>query len=487
VLRTGQTEFYPEVTDELLVRGCVDAEHLRIARALGLRSVIIVPLMAGERILGAFTFGYAESERAFTEADLGVAAELGRRCGQAIENARLYASEQNARKQADIANRAKDEFLAIVSHELRTPLNAIMGWAKLLSEPDFEEHRRPRAVDTIERNAVAMAQLIEDLLDMSRVISGKMRLEVQRVNIVSVVDAAIDSIRPAAAAKSIELMPLLDPALPMITGDPTRLQQIVWNLLSNAVKFTPKGGRVTVVTDLVESSLQITVSDSGQGIAPSFLPYVFDAFRQEDASSSRARGGLGLGLAITKQLVELHGGSITAVSEGVNLGAKFSVLLPISALNAGLNPSHKQARAEMRAHGQLRGFHVLVVDDEEDARTLVATVLEDCGCRVTTAGSVKQALEQIATSPPDIMFSDIGMPDEDGYALIRKVRSLPRDQGGDIPAAALTAYTRAEDRRRMLSAGYSLHLAKPIDPSELIEAAASLTRFVRGGDVAEPR
>jgi CheY-like chemotaxis protein len=398
----------------------------------------------------------------------------------------LYASEQSARKHADIANRAKDEFLAIVSHELRTPLNAIMGWAKLLSEADFEEHRRKRAVDTIERNAVAMAQLIEDLLDMSRVISGKLRLEVQRVNIVSVVDAAIESIRPAAAAKNIELIPLLDPALPLIAGDPTRLQQIVWNLLSNAVKFTPKGGRVTVVTDLVESSLQITVSDTGQGIAPSFLPYVFDAFRQEDASSSRARGGLGLGLAITKQLVELHGGRIRAVSEGANLGSKFNVLLPVTALNtslAGLHARRKQSRAEPTELGHLRGIHVLVVDDEEDARALVATVLEDCGCRVTTAGSVTQALEQIATAPPDIMFSDIGMPDEDGYVLIRKVRSLPREAGRDIPAAALTAYTRAEDRRRMLNAGYSLHLAKPIDPSELVTAAAALSRFVRGDDV----
>jgi PAS domain S-box-containing protein len=483
VLRTGRAELYARIPDELLIAGCVDAEHLRIARELRLRSAMIVPLATGARVLGAMSFVFAESDRSYTEEDLHFAEELGGRCANAIENARLYSSAQNARRTADVANRAKDEFLAVVSHELRTPLNAIMGWAKLLSAQGFDERRRQGAIETIERNAIAMAQLIEDLLDMSRVISGKMRLEVQHVDFSAVIKAAIESVRPAAAAKGVNIAPVLDGMAPAILGDPTRLQQVVWNLLSNAVKFTPKGGTVDVVLRRVASSLELVVADTGKGIAATFLPNVFDAFRQEDASPSRTRGGLGLGLAITRQLVELHGGRVTCDSEGEGRGATFTVSLPISAVG----PSREARKSAARQFGadppyerpaHLRGLRVLVVDDDDDARRLVAMILEDCGSRVTTADSVDDAMRKIAEDVPDVLLSDIGMPEADGYDLIRKVRALPRESGGDIPAAALTAYARPEDRRRLLNSGFSIHLPKPVEPAELVAVVATLSRFI---------
>ncbi|MDB4942560.1 MAG: two-component hybrid sensor and regulator [Labilithrix sp.] len=487
VLRTGRPELHADITDAQIAAACVDEEHLRAALELGLRSAMIVPLVAQGRVLGAMTFVHAESGRRYTPADLAFAEELGRRCAIAIENARLFGSEQEARKAADVANRAKDEFLAVVSHELRTPLNAIMGWSKLLMSQEFDEARRRKANETIERNAVAMAQLIEDLLDMSRVISGKLRLEVQPVDAVSVVEAAIESLQPAAAAKQIRLAPVLDTTVPSLVGDPTRLQQIVWNLLSNAVKFTPKGGRVSVIVHRVDSSIQIVVSDTGKGIDPGFLPSVFEPFRQEDASTTRARGGLGLGLAISRQLVELHGGTIRAESAGEGRGATFTVSLPISAVGSARSsrPEHTEHQVAQAAYEkplQLRGIRILAVDDEEDARRLVSAILEDCGCIVSLAASVSDAMTKIAEEMPDLLLSDIGMPDEDGYELIRRVRALPRDRGGDLPAAALTAYARAEDRRRLLNAGFSMHLAKPIEPAELVAVVATLTRFIERPD-----
>ena len=482
VLRTGQSELYREIPDAMLVAQCVDQEHLRITRALGLRSAMVVPLVARAEVLGALTFVAAESGHRYTEQDLQLAEELARRCANAIENARTYRSEQKARRAADDANRAKDEFLAIVSHELRTPLNAIMGWAKMLTMQAMDETRLKRAHDVIERNAVAMAQLIEDLLDMSRVISGKLRIEVQDVDVARVVEAAIESIRPAALAKAIEVSAVLDTSLPAIMGDPARLQQIVWNLLSNAVKFTPKTGRVQVVVRRVESSLEIIVSDTGQGIAPHFLTNVFEPFRQEDASPSRHRGGLGLGLAISRQLVELHGGQIVARSEGEGRGATFSVILPISVIMPAAELTRPGSRQFSSSNTfekpeHIRGLHVLVVDDEEDARRLVATILEECGCRVTLAGSVAEALQKFDVDVPDVLLSDIGMPGESGFDLIRMVRGRPRDKGGDVPAAALTAYARPEDRRNMLNAGYSIHLPKPVEPAELVAVIATLSRF----------
>ncbi|HET9956788.1 MAG TPA: PAS domain S-box protein [Polyangiaceae bacterium] len=483
VLRTGRSELYPEIPDELLVARCVNEDHLHIARELGLRSALMVPLMAQGRVLGAMSFIYSTSGRTYTEEDLRFAEELARRCANAIENARAYRAEQKARRGADIANRAKDEFLAIVSHELRTPLNAIMGWAKMLTTREFDERRGRSALETIERNAIAMAQLIEDLLDMSRVISGKLRIEVQQVEVARVVDAAIESIRPAAFAKGIELVTSLDRNVPAIMGDPTRLQQIVWNLLSNAVKFSPKGGRVQVLLRESGTALEVSVTDDGKGIAPEFLPHVFDAFRQEDASPSRSRGGLGLGLAITRQLVELHGGQIIAHSEGEGRGATFSVFLPYSVANPVVERAERATREFLESPTfprpeHIRGLRVLAVDDDEDARHLVATILEECGCSVTMADSVEDGMRKFQAEVPDILLSDVAMPGEDGYELIRRVRALPHHQGGDVPAAALTAYARAEDRRSLLNAGYSIHLPKPIEPAELVAVVATLSRFL---------
>jgi PAS domain S-box-containing protein len=485
VIRTGRSELYREIPDELLVAGCIDDEHLRIARELRLHSAMVVPLSTGSGILGALTFVYAESGRVYDEEDLRFAEDLAHRCASAIENARIYSSEQEARRRADLANRAKDEFLAIVSHELRTPLNAIMGWAKLLSMGYMDERRQKSALETIERNSVAMAQLIEDLLDMSRVISGKLRIEAQQVDLVRVLDAATESVRPAALAKGIELAALVDSNVPPILGDATRLQQIVWNLLSNAVKFTSKGGRVELVLRRSGSGLEIVVTDTGKGIAPDFLPRVFEPFRQEDVSPSRARGGLGLGLAITRQLVELHGGQITVHSEGEGHGATFTVTLPISVVTPKPDALERMVRQfEPSTDGfqrpeHIRGLRVLVVDDDDDARRLVSVILEQCGCQVVTAQCVDEAMQTLESTHPDIMLSDIGMPGQNGYDLIRKVRDLPRERGGDIPAAAITAYARAEDRQRLLHAGYSIHLPKPVEPAELVAVVSTLCRFVQ--------
>jgi CheY-like chemotaxis protein len=304
---------------------------------------------------------------------------------------------------------------------------------------------------------------------------------VQQVDLALVIEAAIDSMRPAADAKEILVAPALDATLPALTGDPTRLQQIVWNLLSNAVKFTPRGGQVDVALRRHLSWVCIDVADTGKGIAPEFLPYVFDPFRQEDASFKRSRGGLGLGLAITRQLVELHGGRIEVASPGEGRGATFTVSLPMAPAARAEPPARgalrPAARAGVEAPAQLRGLRVLVVDDEDDARQLVRAILEDCGCRVTIAGGVDEALRALAREVPDLLVSDIGMPERDGYDLIRAVRALPRDAGGDVPAAALTAYARVSDRRDLLNAGYSMHACKPVDAAELVAVVTSLTRF----------
>jgi PAS domain S-box-containing protein len=484
VLRTGRPELYPKITDELLIAGAIDSEHLRMMRKLDLRSVMLVPVVSRQRVLGAMSFVFAESGRTYTEADLSFAEELAQRCANAIENAGLYRSEQEARRAADVANGAKDQFLAMVSHELRTPLNAIMGWAKMLTSYDADEQRQKSALQTIERNAVAMAQLIEDLLDMSRVISGTLRIEVQPVALSRVIETALESIRPAAIAKKLDLVPMIDANVPALMGDPARLQQVVWNLLSNAVKFTPPGGRVEVMLRNVHSQVEISVKDTGKGIAPAFIPSVFEPFRQEDGVPSRSRGGLGLGLAISRQLVELHGGQIACESEGEGLGSTFTVTLPTAASLLPKDRTDRLSRQFTDAKSferpdHIRGLRVLVVDDDDDARDLVAAVLEDCGCRVTTATNVADAMTVFTDDPPAVLLSDIGMPHEDGYDLIRKVRSLPRESGGDVPAAALTAYARAEDRQKILNAGYSIHVPKPIEPAELVAVVATLSRFAR--------
>jgi signal transduction histidine kinase/ActR/RegA family two-component response regulator len=391
--------------------------------------------------------------------------------------------ERKARSEAETANRVKDEFLATVSHELRTPLTAMLGWARLLRGDRVEEARRARAVEAIERNAIAQAQLIEDLLDVSRITSGKLRLDLHETDLRQVIDAAIDAVRPALEAKQIRFQTVLDPTITNVLGDPNRLQQVVWNLLANAIKFTPKCGHVQVTLAWINSHIELAVRDSGQGIDAAFLPRLFQRFHQADSSESRAHGGLGLGLAISRHLVELHGGTIEAHSEGPGQGALFTVKLPrlpVSSATAVPAPREHPTlgrEAKLETPPELHGLKVLVVDDEPDARELVMTVLGQCGCLTEGAASVRQALDVVSQFKPDVILSDIGMPGEDGYELARRLRQRPPEQGGRIPAAALTAYARAEDRRRAMRAGFEMHLPKPVEPAELVAALATLARI----------
>ena len=406
------------------------------------------------------------------------------------QNAQLLESERSARSEAERTSQMKDEFLATLSHELRTPLNAILGWTQVLRDDPANTEDINAGLLTIERNARAQTQIIEDLLDMSKIISGKVRLDVQRLDLDQVVAASVETMRPAATAKGIRLQALIDPQARMISGDPNRLQQVFWNLLSNAIKFTPKGGKVQVILERVNSHLEVSVSDSGEGIASEFLPQVFGRFQQADASTTRKHGGLGLGLAIVKQLVELHGGSIQAESAGLGQGATFRVALPLSAAQPVPGASEPE-RQHPQAGGtfiaipsdllHLSGVKVLVVDDEADARELVKRLLVDREAIVETADSVAAALELVQSQRPDVLVSDIGMPGEDGYALIRKVRSLPPEKGGNTPAVALTAYARPEDRFKVILAGFQMHLAKPVEAAELLAQVASLA-----GRVAKP-
>ncbi len=481
LLRTGKSQIHTEISDAMLVASFADAELLRIVRSLGLRSSMAVPLSVRGRPIGVITFVSAESGRRFEAADLTLAEDLARRAGIAIDNARLYESEQNARRNADLANRAKDDFLATVSHELRTPLNAMLGWTRILRQGDLTPDKHARALETIERNAVNQAQLIEDLLDVSRIISGKLRLDLQSLELVHLVEQTIDTLRPASEAKHIRVAASLDPNAGPIVGDANRLQQVIWNLLSNAVKFTPKNGRIHLSVERVDSSLRLVVTDDGYGIKPEFLPHVFERFKQADGATTRAYGGLGLGLAISRHIVELHGGSIEVFSKGEGQGSTFTVLLPVSPLRQASRTSSRVASSasppEFEPRPELVGLRVLVVDDEQDGRDLVVAVLERCGAIATTADTAAAALAEIRSGKPDVLISDIGLPGEDGYDLIRKVRALPHDEGAGIPAAALTAYARAEDRRKALDAGYMMHIPKPVEPAELVAVIANLTRF----------
>ncbi|MFL6195983.1 MAG: response regulator [Thermoanaerobaculia bacterium] len=392
------------------------------------------------------------------------------------ERARLLVLEQAARKQAEEANRTKDEFLATLSHELRTPLNAILGWVQVLRTGKLDADSAARALETIERNARSQAQLIADLLDVSRIITGKLRLEFRPVELPRIIDAALESVRPAADAKGILLEVSLAPIPSPVLGDPDRLQQVVWNLLSNAIKFTPRGGRVEVKLRGTGTSAAIRIADTGMGIRPDFLPYVFDRFRQAESSSTRSHGGLGLGLSIVRHLVEHHGGTVEVESAGENQGAAFTVQLPLRAELAE-ESSLDSTAARMRVFNVpdlLKEVRILVVEDEIDTRDLIALSLRQCGAEVMAVGSVQEALDEIDRRVPDVLVSDIGMPGEDGYDLIRKIREREPGQGANLPAVALTAYARAEDRLRALESGYQTHLAKPIDPSELVATVARL-------------
>jgi signal transduction histidine kinase/CheY-like chemotaxis protein len=404
------------------------------------------------------------------------------------EKSQLLASERAARSAAEHASRMKDEFLATLSHELRTPLNAIVGWAHLLLQGKVPEDDLQQGLSTIERNARVQTRLIEDLLDMSRIISGKLRLDIQRVLPVTIIEAALDSVRPAADAKGISLEKILDPLAGPVAGDPGRLQQVVWNLLSNAIKFTPNGGRVQVILQRVNSNAELTVADTGQGIASEFLPFVFDRFRQADPSTTRKHGGLGIGLAIAKQLVELHGGTIRATSSGDGQGSSFIVRLPLMVVSpqAGeadrLPPRLDAIISGKVSRSQLLGVKVLVVDDEQDALELIKRVLEDCKAEVLTARSAAEAMAILVQQKPDVLLSDIGMPHVDGYDFLRQVRSMTPQNGGKIPAIALTAFARSEDRTRALMSGYQVHVSKPVEPAELVATVASVL-----GRTGQPR
>ena len=401
------------------------------------------------------------------------------------ENETLLKSERAAREEAERVSQLKDEFLATLSHELRTPLNAIHGWIQVLQSSESQPQDLEQGLATIERSARAQKQIIDDLLDMSAIISGKLRMDVQRIDLAPAVEAAVATVRPAAEAKGIRLQTVLDRHAPPVSGDPNRLQQIFWNLLSNAIKFTPKGGRVQVLLERVNSHLEISVIDSGEGIGAAFLPHVFDRFRQEDASMNRRHGGLGLGLAIVKHLVELHGGAVRVKSGGANQGATFVVSLPLIVIHPEAETAgdeharhHPAADSAVLSLGDakpdLTGVKVLVVDDEADARVLVQRLLEARGARVCAAGSAAEALVEIAAEPPDVLVSAIGMPGENGYELIRRVRGLEPGRGGRTPALALTAYARAEDRVKAVRAGFQMHVAKPVEAAELLTMVASL-------------
>jgi CheY-like chemotaxis protein/nitrogen-specific signal transduction histidine kinase len=393
---------------------------------------------------------------------------------------RALAREKAAREEAEEANHLKDEFLATVSHELRTPLTAILGWSNMLLTGSLGDEARDRALEIIHRNAQSQNQLISDLLDVSRIISGKLRLDLRTVELPPIIEAAVEATRPAAEAKGIRLTTSLDPHAGPVNGDADRLQQVVWNLLTNAIKFTPDGGHVEVRSEIVGSRVHVTVRDTGMGISPEFLPHIFDRFRQANPGTNRVHGGMGLGLSIVRQLVELHGGTIKAESGGEGQGATFIVGLPFVESEGGRKLAERRpavaARLEIECPPALQGLRVLVVDDEADTREMLRAVLEHCNVEVITAGSASEALEAITHLRPDVLISDVGMPEEDGYSLIARVRALPAERGGQIPAAALTAYVRAADRVKVLRSGFQLHIPKPVEPAELVTVVAHLAR-----------
>ncbi|HEU4595176.1 MAG TPA: ATP-binding protein [Pyrinomonadaceae bacterium] len=466
---------------------------------LPVTSYLAVPVISrsGE-VLGGLFFGHPEAG-VFTERHEQLVAGLAAQAAVAMDNARLFEAAESARREAEHAaaenerlfleaqesSRLKDEFLATISHELRTPLTAILGWAHMLRTGRHEAAAGIKALETIERNARAQAQLIDDMLDVSRVITGKLRLDVRTISPTSFIEAAIESVSPAAEAKGVRVQKIMDTGIVSVAGDPVRLQQVVWNLLSNAVKFTPKGGRVQIKLERVNSHIEIVVSDDGMGIAPEFLPHVFDRFRQADQRITRTHGGLGLGLSIVRHLVEMHGGTVQAESEGEGRGSTFTVRLPVAPvyqsgdLGGRVHPAARETLPTYHCPDRLDGLKILVVDDEIDTLEMLKFGLSQCGAEVSVAGSAAEAFAALTGSIPDVLISDIGMPEEDGYGLIKKVRSLPAEAGGRVPAVALTAYARTEDRLQALRAGYQMHVPKPVELAELVTVIASLVG--RGG------
>lgn len=497
--RYGETLAIEDV-EQAGLRDC----HLQLLQQFQARSFAIVPILVEHQLWGLLAAYQNSGPRAWQADEIQLLTQIGEQFGVAVHQADLLARlqreieerqrlqverdqllrrEQAARQEAEAANQVKDEFLAVLSHELRSPLTAILGWTSLLRTRQFEVERTQQALQTIERSARAQLQLIEDLLDISRIIRGQLRLTLQPTHVTQVMQAALDSVQPSASQKGIALHAALAPEVGLVLGDPDRLQQIVWNLLTNAVKFTPHGGQIEVKLEFQTDKVAIIVSDTGQGISPAFLPYVFDRFRQAETSTTRTYGGLGLGLAIVQQLVTLHNGSVRAESAGVGQGATFTVQLPLASTPTGtLNSDPISA-----CPPGLQGLRILVVDDDADMRDLVTYILQDCGAEVVAVASARAALQHLldaTASKPDVIVSDIGMPEENGLSLLQRVRALDESQGGRIPALAVTAFARAEDRTAALRAGFNLHLAKPIEPDELVAAIANLVERVGSGSTA---
>jgi PAS domain S-box-containing protein len=444
---------------------------------LPVRSYLAVPVKGVQQnVLGGLFFGHS-CVGVFTEEHERLAMGIAAWASVALENARLYTDAQ-------AANRMKDEFLAVLSHELRTPLNAILGYARLLRGGILPPDKAARGLETLERNAEWLTQIVEDVLDVSRIVSGKIRLDVQPVELPIIVDNAVATIQPAADAKGVRVQTVIDPGVGHVSGDPGRLQQVVWNLVSNAVKFTPKNGRVHIRLERVNSHVELVVSDTGMGIRPDFLPYVFERFRQEDAGTTRKSGGLGLGLAIVRHIVEMHGGTVDASSAGEGQGATFRVRLPLmivhpAALEARREHPRTERRAPLTGLGDLQGTRVLAVDDEEDALTLLRVVLETAGAEVATFSSPLTALEHIEEVKPHVLVVDLGMPEIDGFEFIRRIRTSTNAAVRSVPAAALTAFARSEDRTKALRTGFEMHLAKPVDPGELVASIATLAKRMK--------
>jgi PAS domain S-box-containing protein len=465
-----------------------------------MRSFLAVPVTSrsGEAI-GALFFGHPEPD-VFTERSERLIVGVAAQAAVAMDNARMYEaaqraaeerrllldSERAARTAAERLSDVKDDFLATLSHELRTPLNAILGWAQVLRSSAKNEADYRRGLETIERNARLQTRLIDDLLDMSRITSGKLRLDVQPLQPVSFIEAALESVEPAAYAKGIRLERVLDPAAGPVSGDPGRLQQVIWNLVSNAIKFTPKDGKVQILLERVNSHIEISVADTGIGIGADLLPHLFERFRQADASTTRQHGGLGLGLAIVKTLVELHGGTVCARSAGEGLGTTVTVQLPLLVVHRSKSaarrehPSAATESARQTVARELVGLKILVVEDQPDARDLITRVLDDCGAATIAASNADDALVLLEAERPDVLVTDIGMPGVDGFGLLRRVRALGPARGGRVPAIALTAFARSEDRTRALRAGFLVHVSKPVDPAELAATVASVARRIDG-------
>ncbi|SEU34089.1 response regulator [Stigmatella erecta] len=463
VLLSGQPELLSEVPEPVLRRMASDEAHLALLREVGLQSRICVPIRARERNFGALTFGISGGRQRYDRRDVALAEELGRRAAVAMDNALLYRDTQRAQQEAQEANRLKDEFLATLSHELRTPLTSILGWTQmLLRRDDLDEAGRRRGLETIERNARVQRQLVEDLLDVSRITAGKLTLELREVPLREVVESALESVRPTAEARGVQLQTDLDGVSESVLADPTRLQQVLWNLLTNALKFTERGGRVRLLARRDGPSVALTVSDTGKGIEPGFLPHVFERFRQ--GNTGRGHGGLGLGLAIVRTMVELHGGTVDVHSDGPGTGATFTVRLPLRE-----GPEAQQTSGQPAGASPLAGVKVLFLGNPVDARESVEGFLRSAGAEVRVVGSLAEALAALAQLRPDVLVSDILLPGEDGFALMRN-----QEVRGRIPALALCGHAHAEDPRRVLDEGFQMHLCKPVASEELTAAVTAL-------------